>query len=174
MRTTLSSILIFVLVMASAGIVCAEDRADVPVTVRIPQMIIMFLDARELIFNEVDFDYFLGTAHLTRVGVIATKKQAVTATISGNVHYTLSISSPEEYLIGSNGGSMHISQLRWRSLDPNNADGWESLSLERVPVQSGPPGTIEVKFDFQLTTSWENPAQIYRGEILLTVVPDGS
>ncbi len=174
MRTVISAILIFVLLLACAGVTCAEDRADIPVTGRIPQMIVMILDTRELVFDEVDFDYLLGTAHLTRVGVIATKKQAVKATISGNVYYTLSISAPEEYLTGTNGGFLHISQLRWRLPARRDANGWESISLERVPVQSGPPGTIEVRFDFQLTAYWDNPAQTYSGQILLTVIPDGS
>ncbi len=172
MRTIVSGILILVLVLVGAGIVWADDRADIPVTVRIPQMIIMELDATELVFNEVDFDYLLGSAHLTRVGVIATKLGAVTATISGNIPYTLLISAPEEFLIGMNGGLLHVSQLKWRLTDPGEVNGWQSIVLERVPVASGSPGTIEVDFDFQLTAYWDNPAQVYRGEILLTVIPD--
>lgn len=134
-------------------------------------MIILFLDARELVFDEVDFDYVLGNADLTRVGVIATKNRAVMATILGNVPYTLFVSAPEEYYAGSNGGILHISQLRWRLSDHREAGGWESMSLERVPVQNGPPGTMDVEFDFQLTAYWENPAQVYGGQILFTVIP---
>jgi len=172
MRRLISGMVIFALILTSTRMVYAEDKAEIPVIVRIPQMIAMSLDTSELVFDEVDFDYVLGTAQFTRVGVIATKKQAVTATIWGNVHYTLSISAPDEYLTGANGGLLHISQLRWRLPDPDNANGWEPISLERVPVQNGPPGTQEVKFDFQLMAYWENPAQTYTGEILLTVVPD--
>ncbi len=45
---------------------------------------------------------------------MATKIEAVTATVSGNVPYTLLISAPEEFLYGQRGGLVHISQLRWR------------------------------------------------------------
>jgi hypothetical protein len=174
MRTVISAILIAFFILAGAGGVFAYDRADIPVTVRIPQMIIMKLDATELAFNEVDFDYVLGNAYLTKVGVIAMKKRAVTATIAGNVPYTLYVSAPEDYFAGDNGGMIHISQLRWRLADHSEADDrWKSISLERVPVQGGPPGKMEVLFDFQMDAYWENPAQIYRGQILFTVIPDG-
>ncbi len=172
MRTVISSVLIFALVLGGAGVVWASDQADIPVTLRIPQMIIMKLDATELVFKEVDFDYLLGAANLTRVGVIASKKRAVSATIRANIPYTLFVSAPEEYFLGVSGGELHISQLKWRLSDPADANMWESITLERVPVQSGQPGTMKVPFDFQLTAYWENPAQTYRGEILLTVIPD--
>lgn len=172
MRTMILAILIACLILAGVGSVSAEERAYIPVMVRIPQMIIMKLDATELVFNEVDFDYVLGTAHLTKVGVIATKERAVTATIAGNVPYTLYVSAPEEYFVGASGGLIHISQLRWRLTDHSETDSWESVSLERVPVQSGPPGKMEVIFDFQMTAYWENPAQVYTGQILFTVIPD--
>ncbi|NLL48357.1 MAG: hypothetical protein GX249_07215 [Firmicutes bacterium] len=173
MRTVIAAILIVSLLVAGSGLVFASDRAEIPVTVKIPQMIMMKLDATELVFNEVDFDYLLGDAHLTKVGVVATRKRAVTATISGNVPYTLFVSAPEEYLIGARGGTIHISQLRWRLTDRSEEDDWESISLERVQVRGGPPGTMEVVFDFQLTAYWENPAQVYGGQILLTVIPEG-
>ena len=172
MRTVISAILIAFLILAGAGSVYAGDRAYIPVTLRIPQMIIMKLDATELVFNEVDFDYVLDNAHLTKVGVIATKERAVTATMAGNVPYTLFVSAPDEYFAGSNGGMIHISQLRWRLADHSEDDSWESISLERVPVQDGGPGKMKVLFDFQMTAYWENPAQVYKGQILFTVIPN--
>jgi hypothetical protein len=119
MRRLISGMVIFALILTSTRMVYAEDKAEIPVIVRIPQMIAMSLDTSELVFDEVDFDYVLGTAQFTRVGVIATKKQAVTATIWGNVHYTLSISAPEEYLTGANGGLLHISPYGGLALSGN-------------------------------------------------------
>lgn len=175
MRPVILCILILTLILGGPGGVLAYyDKADVPVTIRILPTIIMELDATELVFNEVDFDYLLGAAHLTRVGIVATKGRAVTATISGNVPYTLLISAPEEYLPGVYGGFIHISQLRWRLPGADDDHGWQSITLERVPVRSGPPGTITVPFDFQFMAYWENPAQTYTGQILLTVIPDVS
>lgn len=66
MRTMILAILTACLILAGVGSVSAEERAYIPVMVRIPQMIIMKLDATELVFNEVDFDYVLGLyPHLT-------------------------------------------------------------------------------------------------------------
>lgn len=174
MNKVRAALLALCLVLAFPGAVWALDSADVPVTVKIPQMIILELDATELVFEEADFDYVLGPAQLVKVVVVATKEQAVTATVSGNVPYTLSIAALEEYLIGAYGGLIHISQLKWRLTDSDNPEHWEPLTLDRVPVKSGPPGTMEVRFDFQLTALWENPAQMYTGNILLTVIPEES
>lgn len=166
-----AALLALCIVLAFPGAVWALDSADVPVTAKIPQMIILELDATELVFEESDFDYVLGAAQRVTVGVVATKEQAVVATVSGNVPYTLSISAPHEFLVGLNGGLIHVSQLKWRLSDSKDRDDWRPLTLERVPVRSGPPGTMEVRFDFRLTAFWENPAQSYMGEILLTVIP---
>lgn len=170
---------VLVLTLIGAGVVQAQNQVQIPVIIHIPQIIIMTLDATELVFDKVDFDYVLGTARLTKVGVIATKREAVTVTIEGNVPYTLYISAPEEYLIGVSGDLLHIFQLTW-GLSQREADGqneeekMQALTLERVPVQSGPPGKLEIKLDFQLTAYWENPAQTYTGDILFTVIPDES
>lgn len=175
MRGLLFGILVLSLILIAGGVVLANERAYIPVTARIPQMIIMELDATDLVFDEEDFDFILGSAYLTKAGVMATKKRVVTATISGNVPYTLLISAPEEYLVGASEGVIHVSQLKWRLSDSDDdGDGWQSITLERMPVKSGPPGTLEVEFDFQFIAFWENIAQIYKGEILLTVIPDGS
>ena len=172
MSRAISGLLTLCVLLAFPAMAYALDKADIPVTVKIPQMVLLELDATELVFGESDFDYVLGTAQLVKVGVVATKDQAVTATVSGNVPYVLSIAAPEEYLIGTNGGLIHISQLKWRLTGSDDPEYWEPLTLDRVPVKGGPPGTMEVKFDFQLTAFWENPAQVYTGEILLTVIPD--
>jgi len=170
---------VLVLTLIGAGVVQAQNQVQIPVIIHIPQIIIMTLDATELVFDKVDFDYVLGTARLTKVGVIATKREAVTVTIEGNIPYTWYISAPEEYLFGANGDLLHISQLTW-GLSRGEADGqgeggeMRALTLERVPVQSGPPGKLEIKLDFQLTAYWENPAQTYTGDILFTVIPDES
>ena len=169
-----AALLALCIVLAFPGAVWALDSADVPVTAEIPQMIILELDATELVFEESDFDYVLGPAQLVKVGVVATKEHAVTATVSGNVPYTLSIAAMEEFLTGTHGGLIHISQLKWRLTDSDNPEQWEPLTLERVSVKSGPPGTMEVRFDFQLTAFWENRAQMYTGSILLTVIPEES
>lgn len=174
MRRLLFGILVLSLILVVGGVVFANESAYIPVTARIPQMIIMELDATELVFNEEDFDFILGSAYLVKAGVVATKRRAVTATISGNVPYTLLISASEEYLTGIGGGVVHISQLRWRLPGLDDMEEWESITLERVPVKSGPPGTLEVELDFQFIAFWENTAQTYKGEILLTVIPDGS
>lgn len=165
------ALLVVCMILVHPAPVRAFDSADVPVTVRIPQMIVLEINATELIFEESDFDYVLGAAQRVTVGVVATKEQAVVATVSGNVPYTLSISAPHEFLVGLNGGLIHVSQLKWRLSDSKDRDDWRLLTLERVPVRSGPPGTMEVRFDFRLTAFWENPAQNYMGEILLTVIP---
>ncbi|HHY14648.1 MAG TPA: hypothetical protein GX521_01090 [Firmicutes bacterium] len=172
MRRYMSSILVVILLLTAGQSVLAMARAHVPVTVTIPQMIILELDANELIFAETDFDYILGSASRIKTGIMATKIEAVTATVSGNVPYTLLISAPEEFLYGQRGGLVHISQLRWRHSPAYDGGVWEEITLERRPVQSGRAGVAEVAFDFRLTVFWENPAQIYAGAILLTVVAD--
>lgn len=172
MKKMIVGVLALCLIIGVAGQILAYDSTDIPVTARIPQMITLELDATELVFEETDFDYILGTAHLTKIGVIATKERGVIATISGNVPYSLSISALDEYLSGVDGGLIHISQLKWRLTDESATSDWEALTLERAPVRSGPPGTLEVEFDFQFTAYWVNPAQIYRGAILLTVIPE--
>lgn len=113
---------VLVLTLIGAGVVQAQNQVQIPVIIHIPQIIIMTLDATELVFDKVDFDYVLGTARLTKVGVIATKREAVTVTIEGNIPYTLYISAPEEYLFGANGDLLHISQLTW-GLSRGEADG---------------------------------------------------
>ncbi|MFY9494933.1 MAG: hypothetical protein WAQ48_04550 [Limnochordia bacterium] len=150
----------------------ALDRANMSVSAIVPQMIHLELDAGELVFEHEDFDYIMGTAERTKTGVVATKKRALLATVSGNVPYTLLISAPEEYFFGQRGGLIHISQLRWRLPPDSDVEAWKEITLERRPVMSGPPGVAEVTFDFQLIATWENPAETYTGEILLTVVPD--
>ncbi len=149
----MSSILVVILLLTAGGqSVLAMARAHVPVTVTIPQMIILELDANELIFAETDFDYILGSASRIKTGgIMATKIEAVTATVSGNVPYTLLISAPEEFLYGQRGGLVHISQLRWRhSPAYDGGEVWEEITLERRPVQSGQAGVAEVAFDFGL------------------------
>ncbi|NMB02460.1 MAG: hypothetical protein GX971_13245 [Firmicutes bacterium] len=172
MKGFMIGFLALLLSLGIAGQVMAYGSADIPVIARIPQMIVLELDATELVFEESDFDYILGTAELTKVGVIATKERGVVATISGNVPYSLSISSLDEYLSGVDGGLIHISQLKWRLTEERDAKDWEALTIERVPVRGGPPGTLEVEFDFQFTAYWVDPAQVYRGAILLTVIPE--
>lgn len=166
------ALLTFCLVLALPGAVWAFDPAEVPVAAIIPQIVVLELDTTELVFEEKDFDYVFGSAQRVKLGVVATKEKAVVATVSGNVPYTLSIAALGEYLQGNQGGLIHISQLRWRLTDSPDRDQWEPLTLERVPVKSGPPGTMEVRFDFQLIALWENPAQLYTGDIILTVIPD--
>ena len=63
---------VLVLTLIGAGVVRAQNQVQIPVIIHIPQIIIMSLDATELVFDKVDFDYGLGTARLTKVGVIAT------------------------------------------------------------------------------------------------------
>lgn len=172
MKGTVHRILIALLLLTVGGTAFALARGEVPVTARIPQMIVLELDANELVFDEVDFDYILGDAERTKTGVVATKQGAVTATVSGNVAYTLLISAPEEFFYGQRGGIIHISQLRWRLPPAYDGEAWEEITMERRPVKNGPAGVAEIIFDFQFTAFWENPAQIYAGEILLTVVPD--
>ena len=175
MKVLIRSMALLIALYVLSGYALASDlgNADVPVIVRIPQMIVMTLDANELVFEESDFDYHLGPARLVKSGVVATKNQAVTASISGNVPYSLLVSSSDEYLTGSDGGLIHISQLRWRLADEEvQEDNWQPITIERTPVTGGPPGTLTVEFDFQLIALWENPAQTYRGVILLTVIPD--
>ncbi len=65
----MSSILVVILLLTAGGqSVLAMARAHVPVTVTIPQMIILELDANELIFAETDFDYILGSASRIKTG----------------------------------------------------------------------------------------------------------
>jgi len=100
----------------------------------VPQMIHLELDAGELVFEPEDFDYIMGTAERTKTGVVATKKRALLATVSGNVPYTLLISAPEEYFFGQRGGLIHISQLRWR-LPPDSGRG--SVERDNPGAQAG-------------------------------------
>lgn len=167
-------IITLVLILAVTSQISAFGSVDIPVTVKIPQMIMLELDATELVFEEPDFDYILGTAELTKVGVMATKERGVTATVSGNVPFSLSISALDEFLTGRESGWIPISQLKWRLSDDEDANEWVELSMDRMRVTGGPPGTMEVEFDFQITAYWVSPAEVYRGAILLTVIPEES
>lgn len=174
MQRVIWASLVILLMAAGCGAAQVLDQAEVPVTVRIPQMIILELNATELVFDESDFDYVFGDPKLLRVGVLVTKERAVTATISGNIPYTLVISAPEGFLFGANGDLLHVSQLQWRLSHSEPDEPWNELTVDRVAVLNGQPGRQEVDFDFLFTAFWENPAQVYRGEILFTVIPGDS
>ncbi len=162
--------------LSGSTIALAEplDEATVQVIVHVPEIAILDVDRAVLVFEESDFDYAsLPGTELVEQGIVITKEAALNLIARGNVAFSVLVVAENDALFSTTGGyQLPVNQLRWRVA--GSGDEWMPFSTEDTAVLVRlEPGQTFADIDFQLETTWDNPAATYEGNIVYTVVPNG-